>query len=90
MNCTLESNFSAWVKNIKYMHVFWPSNQNPGFFPLGNKEVYKDLAVIIFTDAWFIAMKSWKQPEYPTTKNKRWWFIDIVTHNTPVRSDIVD
>lgn len=49
--CTLEGSLSVGVQNIKNMHHFRLSNQNPGFLSKENKKTYKDLATIIFTEA---------------------------------------
>ena len=64
-------------KKTKYKATLWPSNSTPGHISRENNNS-KDTCTLMFIAALFTRAQTWKQPNYPLTKElikKKVWHI---------------
>lgn len=79
---------SAILLRVKHRHITWPNNPSPRYVPKGIENIclHKSCAWM-FTEAWFIIAKKWKQSK--CLSNEDWinkmWYIHTMEYYSAIK-----
>ena len=66
-----------------------PSNTTFGLYPKDGQLCQKDMCSTMFTVAWFVIARTWKQPKCPFTEERirKMWYIYTMEYYTTEKND---
>ena len=87
---TALKNSLAVPQNIRHIVTIWPSNSIPRYMPKTNENhVHAENYTYVFTAAYFITAKRWKQPKCPLTDEhiNKIWYIHTMEYYSAVKKN---